>query len=682
MVGLFPIIIVMTTVALLFAILAPQDLPLKKQKPKPAVTVVAVRPEKTELKEGETDRLAFDLDIPGPYHLYSVYLKQKVGKPPVFSFEGAEIAGRIEEPPPKHHREPLGPNDVLEYDYHEGRITIVVPMRLKSPAAAGALELKGKIVYQICDESQCFDNQTSFSVPLKVLEGGTSPPPAVRVLAAKADRARLIPGEAFALLVDLEIPEKYHIYPASLPSTRTKGTNIRVEGVEVAGPVEEPAPKRRPAPGGAKDAPELAIHEGKITFRIPVRVPSGTPVGALEIRGKIEYQICDEKLCTDNTADFQVGVEVQEGKSAGRAGSKDAAQRAAQKELATHGVAGFILVAMLGGLVSLVMPCVYPLIPITLTYFIKQGAGSRAKGAVLSSAYSAGIILVFTGVGFLFSILLGEDGARKFASNPWVNSGVAALFLWFAFSLFGLYDIALPSWITGSLTGQRRGGAGGAFILGALFSVVTFTCTIPIAANILAVSASEGAGLKFIGLLSMLAYSGTMAAPFFVLGLFPSLLKEVPKSGGWLHTVKVTAAFAELALALTYLAKADLVWNLGFLTRTTMIAIWVAVLGFMGLYLLGVFRLRGDEEGAPPSVGLGRMLVALAFAVLAAIMGSGFSGTSLGALEILVVVPPEPSASGAGGVSAASTLFDSLPPAEAESQRTGKPLFIEFTGKT
>jgi thiol:disulfide interchange protein DsbD len=501
----------------------------------------------------------------------------------------------------------------------------------------------------------------------------------VKVHSVKPDRAEVKAGETFKLVFDLEVvPSGWYVYPTT-PTTTGKPTRFVMEGAEVAGRIEEPKAKVHAADG---DIQAYDYHDGLLTFTVPAYLKPGPKPGPLEVRGKIEYQVCS-KVCIDKETEFSFSVKVLEGQVAPPppvSESKDAAQKAARKELEKRGLAGFLLFAMLGGLVSLVMPCVYPLIPITLTYFIKQSAGSRATGTLLSTAYSAGIVVVFTGIGFVFSLALGEDGARTFAANPWVNTAVGLLFLWFTFSLFGLYDITLPQWLVGSATSSRRSGVGGSFILGALFSVVTFTCTIPIAATILAVSASEGAGNRFVGLTAMLVYSATMAAPFFVLGMFPGLLKEVPKSGGWLHTVKVTAAFAELALALSYFAKAEQVWDLGLLSRYAMVAVWVAVLAFMALYLLRAFRMKGDEEEGKP-VGIGRMLIALGFAGLAVFMGTGFiQGRSLGALEIVVVVPPE--APPAGGGEPLAEAIESLEPALAEAKKTGKPVFLEFTGKT
>jgi len=344
------------------------------------------------------------------------------------------------------------------------------------------------------------------------------------------------------------------------------------------------------------------------------------------------------------------------------------------------------------------MPCVFPIIPITITYFVKQGDGSRAKSILLSLAYSIGIIVSFTGIGFIFSTLIGSaDGARQFAANMWVNVVVAGLFFWFAFSLFGLYEITLPSWLVGGVTSQQRKGAGGAFILGVLFSVVTFTCTVPIAGLILAASASSDARTRFMGIVGMLVYSSVMAVPFIVMGIFPSLITKVRKSSGdWLHTVKVTMGFIELAVALFYLSKADTVAGWGVLTRWVMISFWVAALGFTILYLLRVFQLKGDEADPAPAddgsaahpvrrqIGIARMLVALFFGIVAVSFASGYDGRALGWLD--GVLPPNTEgprtvAGGNGGEpqEAAIANYDA---ALAEAKKTGKPIFLEFTGVT
>jgi thiol:disulfide interchange protein DsbD len=687
---MFSIITSMHVLLATLVLLAGQDLPGAKpqKKDKPSVKVLAVRPEKAEVQAGEVVKVAFDLEIPKTWHIYPAGKTPLFGNPTVFRFENAEVAGKIEEPPLRIKKE----EGIGDVDYHEGKITVTVPVRLK--AQGGAVDVKGKIEYQICDPSLCFDNSTPFSFPAKVLAAagvpeGTGPPPAPKVVSASPSKGGVKVGEPFVLAVEFAIPKNWYVYPAT-PTTTGTPTAFEFPGLEPAGKIEEPKPKVEPAKPGVE---AYEYHEGTVTFRVPLRLKAGARPGSLDVAGKIRYQLCNTNECL-RPADAPISFKltVLEGAAAPQTGS-NAATQAATKELEKEGLTGFFLLAIGGGLLSLVMPCVYPLIPITITYFIKQGAGSRGKSLLLSGAYSIGIVLVFTVMGFLFSLLLGAAGARTFAADWRVNVGVAALFFWFAFSLFGLYEITLPAWLTGSLTGKQRSGLGGAFILGGLFSVVTFTCTIPIAATILAVAASSSGEHRFIGLLAMLAYSVTMAIPFFVLGLFPGLLTGVRKgSGDWLHTVKVTAGFAELALALFYLAKADQVSGWGILTRPVMLSVWVAVLAIMAFYLLRMFQLKGDEadpeappEGGSPvrrQVGVPRLLIAIFFLVNAVFIGSGFSGRTLGVWDIVLPVNTEPATGNGGGIAVREKLFDNLPEAEAEARKTGKPVFLEFTGVT
>lgn len=673
----------MTLVLAILMLLGGQDLPgaKKPRKEKPAVQVLAVRPEKAEVLADDVVKVAFDLEIPKSWHIYPAGKKPLFGNPTVFTFEAAEVAGKIEEPKPHVKKDEV----VGETDYHEGKITITVPVKLK--AQGGNIEVKGKIDYQICDPNVCVDNTTAFSFKMTVLavHRAEEPPaqPKVKIVSSTLSKSDVKVGETFTLALDLEIPGGWHIYPTT-PTTTGEPTVVDLPGVESAGKAEEPKPKVHPAEGGE---PAYDYHEGRITIKFPLRLKSDAKPGPLDPAGSLSYQICNPKTCIPAKTPLSIKLTVQEGKVEGT----DLASKNAQSEYEKMGLVAFLLLAVGGGLISLVMPCVFPIVPITVTYFVKQGDGSRAKSIFLALVYSLGIIVSFTAIGSIFSAVLGADGARVFAANMWVNIVVALLFLWFAFSLFGLYEISLPSWLVGSVTNQQRKGAGGAFILGVLFSVVTFTCTIPIAGTILAVSASGAGKYRFIGILAMLVYSTTMALPFFLLGVFPSLIQKFRKSGGdWLHTVKVTMGFAELALAFFYLSKADNAGGWGVVTRFVMVAIWVAVLLFMILYLLRVFQLKGDEPdpvptpetgGAPArrQIGVTRMLIALSLGVLMVSFATGFGGARLGWLDF--VLPPAFETAGtATGNGAKETEFTRLAPALEEAKKTGKPVFLEFTG--
>jgi thiol:disulfide interchange protein DsbD len=234
---------------------------------------------------------------------------------------------------------------------------------------------------------------------------------------------------------------------------------------------------------------------------------------------------------------------------------------------------------------------------------------------------------------------------------------VASLFAWFAGSLFGWYEIQLPFGLGAKLAGGgQRKGAGGAFILGLLFAVVTFTCTIPIAGTILSFAAGQQ---RFAALLAMLAYSVTMSLPFFLMGLFPGMIKEVPKSGGWLTTVKVSMGFVEVALACFYLSKSDQAWDIGVLTRWIILGVYVATCLVVALYLLNFFRSRP---------GALRIAFAAVFLSMGGFAVLGLTGKPLGLAE--TIIPPPP------------IHGTTMPKAMEDARKQGKPLFIEFTGVT
>jgi thiol:disulfide interchange protein DsbD len=590
-------------------------------------------------------KVAFDLEIPATWHIYPAGKKPLFGNPTVFEFADAEVAGKIVEPPPLLKKE----EGIGDIDFHEGKITVTVPIKV---AGAGRTALQGTLKYQICDPNQCFDGETALSIPLAVA-GAAAPAvqsvpdkpqlPFVKVLAVRPHKTKVKVGESFKVSLDLEIQAGHYIYPHA-PTTSGKPTLLKIQGAQVGDAWEESKPKTHKVQG----LDPYEAHEGTVTMTAPLHVEKGPAPGPFEAKAKLVYQICNEDNCFDNATSFTFPLEILSGEEQ---------PAAASEEFSQYGFTGLILLGILGGLISLVMPCTYPLIPITLTYFVKQAAGSRSHGLVLSSLYSFGIILTFTGLGFMMSVLLGAGGARTFAANPWVNLTVGSLFLWFAGSLFGWYEIQLPFGLGAKLAGGgQRKGAGGAFILGLLFAIVTFTCTIPIAGTILSFAAGQE---RFAALLAMLAYSVTMSLPFFFMGLFPGMIKEVPKSGGWLTTVKVSMGFVEVALACFYYSKADQAWDFGILTRWVILSVYLGTCVVVCLYLLHFFR-------RVPS--LLRVFFAVAFLLQAGFVVYGLTGKPLGLAE--TIIPPPP------------IHGTTLPRALEDARKQNKPLFIEFTGVT
>lgn len=477
----------------------------------------------------------------------------------------------------------------------------------------------------------------------------------------KLSKSEARPGEVITAKVELYLDPGWHIY--SVREKNRTATALSFQGpVELWGPIQEPSLREYDVYGEKKK-----VHVKEAVFEMPLLVKKGTPPGKAKIDGNAKIYICsqgDNGQCLDRNRKFSFELTVLEGEVAPPAKPKeDPADASGESDLLSGGFLAFLLLCVGGGLISLVMPCVYPLIPITITYFVKQSEGQK-RAIGMSSMYALGIIVSFTGLGVILSAVLGAGGAQKFASNPWVNLVVATMFVVFALSLFGLFELRLPSFITNLAGGGgARKGAGGAFVLGCTFSVVTFTCTIPIAASLMAMAAG---GKWFWAATGMLVYSMTMATPFFLLGFSPALLAKVPRSGGWLQTVKICAAFLETALAVKYFANSDFSFGFQFIGRDFGILVWVSCMAFAAFYLLGLFRLK-DEEPVQ-HLGLFRMFVAMIFLGSAVFFFSGLHGRNLGAAEMLLPYHKF------------DDSYDDYDKALQAAKDQNKPLFIEFTG--
>jgi cytochrome c biogenesis protein CcdA/DsbC/DsbD-like thiol-disulfide interchange protein len=613
----------------------------------PHTRIVSVTPAPEKVKPGEKFHLVFKVAIDKDWHIYSA---NKEWNPTKFEFDAGspvESAGAVVEPEPRHFKQLFGKDEsdgFLEYWKHEGEVTFRVPVKLKAETKPGSVKVSGKLTGQECS-TVCIDLNLPFAADLTVEEVAAQDSNLeehTKIVSLTAEPASAKMGETFHLVFKVRIDPTWHIYSAN--GTYGPTTWLFDGPLEQAGTIVEPPTKHHREKIG-DNLIEYDYHEGELTFRVPVRLTKDAKPGPLTLKGRITGTECDpNSFCVGVDLKFETPITVLEGGVA------------VDSEFEKHGFLGLILLGVVGGLISLVMPCTYPMIPITLTYFVKQAAGSRRHGLFLSSVYSLGIVIAFTGLGFLLTILMGAGGAREFAANPWVNIVIGLLFLWFTGSLFGWYEIKLPFGLGEKLVQGQRKGAGGAFILGLLFSIVTFTCTIPIAGTILTIAAGQH---RLAAAMAMLFYSLTMALPFFLMGLFPAAIREIPRSGGWLQTTKITMAWVELGLATFYFSKADQTWQVGGLNRTVMLLLWIAVALVTAIYLLGMFRKRP---------GLIRVGFAAVFLMFGGYMAYGFTGKPLGLLEILVPPPP--------------FKGTTLPVALAEGKKEKKPVFAEFTGVT
>ncbi len=291
-------------------------------------------------------------------------------------------------------------------------------------------------------------------------------------------------------------------------------------------------------------------------------------------------------------------------------------------------VAGFF-----GGLFALIMPCIFPMIPLTVSFFTKQSK-TKAEGIRKATIYGISIIVIYVALGLLVSYFFGSDAMNQFATNPWVNVGFFVLFVVFAISFFGAFEITLPSsWVNKADDASNKGGLIGIFFMAFTLSLVSFSCTGPIIGLLLVEAGQSG---NLLGpAIGMFGFSLALAIPFTLFAIFPGWLNSMPKSGGWLNTVKVSLGFLELAFAFKFLSTADLVWQTHFLEREMFLAIWVGIIFMLVLYLLGVFLMPLDSK--VERIPVPRMLFALVFTILGFYILPGIWGAPV---KIISGFPP------------------------------------------
>ncbi len=358
-----------------------------------------------------------------------------------------------------------------------------------------------------------------------------------------------------------------------------------------------------------------------------------------------------------------------------------------------------ILEAILWGFMMLLTPCVFPMVPMTVSFFMK-GSDNARQGRLKAALYGLFIILLYTvPICLIIGItwIVGGSGVTadifNWLSTHWLpNILFFLVFMAFAASFFGAFEITLPSkWTNSADKNSDRKGLGGIFFLALTLVLVSFSCTGPIVGTVLIKSTQ---GEFWAPMVTMLAFSVAFALPFTILALFPSLLKKLPKSGGWLNSVKVVLGFIEIALGLKFLSTADQTYHWHLLDREVYLAIWIAVFTLLGLYLIGKIRFKNDSP--LEYIGVPRLALAIAVFSFVVYLIPGMWGAPLKALS--GYMPPMETQDFVLGASARAPIqisdarpgniiiahnlsaFDNLPDALAASKATGKPVFLDFTG--
>ena len=493
----------------------------------------------------------------------------------------------------------------------------------------------------------------------------------------------------YTLVIKADIADGWHIYDATHAITPTTIEFKASNGVTLEGEVKALSTAKKVTDEFFGDYGE---YEGEAIFEQAVTVKGkGGKIDAI-----VSYQACTEGSCTAPTEEeltFEIG-------SAPVAEIKEA-------EGAKSGVSmwAMIIEAIIWGLAALVTPCVFPMIPMTVSFFMK-GSGTPAKGRINASLYGLFIVLLYTlpiAAIILITTFIGQGAVTadifQWLATHWIpNILFFIVFMVFAASFFGAFEITLPSWLVNkSDENSDKGGITGIFFMALTLVLVSFSCTGPIVGSVLIKSTS---GEFWSPIITMLAFSTTFALPFTLFAFFPSILKKLPKSGGWLNSVKVVLGFVEVALGFKFLSVADQVYHWGILDREVYLAIWIVVFTLLGFYLLGKIRFAHDSELKHLSVG--RLAMAIAVFSFVVYLIPGMWGAPLSKLS--GYLPPQTSldfdlSKGTGVVvteqSQSSTdvkygdvlhlphglqgFFD-LAEAEAYAAKVDKPVFIDFTG--
>ena len=431
---------------------------------------------------------------------------------------------------------------------------------------------------------------------------------------------------------------------------------------------------------------EIGYYEGEVVFSQVVKSSGAKIVAA------VEYMACNDENCITSDTDFTFNVgEISE---------------AAPAESSSNGaIWGYILSAVGWALVALLTPCVFPMIPMTVSFFLK-GSGSVAQGRFRALMYGLFIVVLYTlpiGVIIFLTWLIGGDAVTadifNWLSTHWLpNILFFIVFMVFAASFFGAFEIVMPEKLVNNSDAKAdKGGLAGIFFMALTLVLVSFSCTGPIIGSALIQSTS---GEVWTPIVTMLAFSVVFALPFTLFALFPSWLKQLPKSGGWLNSVKVVLGFVELALGLKFLSVADQTYHWGLLDREVYLAIWIAIFFLLGLYLLGKLKFKHDSD--MPYLSVTRLVFAIASFAFVVYMLPGMWGAPLRALSgYMPPIQSQDFVMGAGSAAAAPASeakvtgvkygdvlelphglegFFDLDEAKAYAAEVGKPLFLDFTG--
>ena len=661
-------------------------------------------------EQGDEVRIAIEVRVERTWHLYhgpadtDIGSEGAIGKPTVVEFNAPDFEiGALVYPEPHKAPQTIGELKYVAYE-HKGTFALYALAKKKKPEAK-LEDLKAAISGLTCvDSGTCvpYDEDLDYAGKgadeLFAKFPADAPAPkasAPEVANAEEDDGRKASAQLFArvndegkleVAIEVVVDEGWHLYHG--PTAKEMGsegatglpTTVDFETSEfVLEPLVYPEPVKATEEIGTE---KYTVYEHKGTFVLRARGKRVDNLGKLEqLKATIHGLTCqDGGTCI--RYEQELAFKGPGADALFMAPTEKPAERPvapAQGGQSSDGDLWLFLLSAVGwGIFTLLMPCTYPMIPITISYFTKQAAQRKGSTLPLSLAYGIGIIGTFV----LIGLVIGPP-IIVFASHPVTNLVIGLMFVFFALTLFGAVNLQPPAFLL-NVAGQAssKGGLLGVFLMGATLVVTSFTCTAPFVGTLLSTGASSG-GLGRVAL-GMAVFGATMAVPFVGLSMLPGKVKTIPRSGEWMHTLKVALGFVEIAAALKFISNVDLVWQWGWLSRELYLMLWVGIFLAGALYLFGMIRLK-DE--ATTEVSPGRMTAGLVFLLVSLYCLYGAMGNRLDKI-MTAIIPPysnrlfEAGAGGGAGAAARPILIDDYEGALARAKAEGKLLMANFTGYT
>ena len=624
------------------------------------------RIEPADVAPGGEAELVVDLRIFPGWHVYGAL--EEVGIPTSLSLTGSAVEKVGAASVPDGNRHDAGG---FESYWVEGEMEIRQRFRVPADAQPGALAVGFTVDYMTCDEASCdppgqLVGEATFtvaarSVPMIGIGGamGIATPtqdpfgfgdPAPK-FEARFEPERSRAGETVDLVVRVSVPDGWHVYGARDENP------IKVSS---SGSLEAEGPNRLPD-GKLHDTAGLENYwlTGEFEIRQAYRVPSDAKEGAQAVPFAVDYLLCDESTCLPPASEMlELDLVVEAGPARSEYGGVGGEE---------GGWLALLLGAVAAGLFALLMPCTYPMIPLTISMFTKQAEARGGKVLPVSLTYGAGIVLSF--------VLIGElVGPRivPFATHPVTNGVIAVAFLFFAMSLFGFITLEPPRFLMNAAgKAQTKGGYIGVLLMGATLVITSFTCTVPFVASLLALAAQGGHAQTIVG---MATFGLTMAIPFVILSLLPSRARGIPRAGEWMNQLKVFMGFVELAAALKFVSNVDVVLNDGplWLSRTTFLWSWAGIFAAATAYLGRSYLAAHGRRTWKSAAGT------LATLALAAWCGFGATGQDLDPV-LTAIAPPN---SKTESKATHTIVKDDYQLALDTAKSAGQLVFVNFTGFT